>query len=457
MVLHYLLTKHFVIIVCILLKSPSIVVKLTLMKRHRSTHYLLIVIVSVLFSYSKSNAQLTMYLDSVKNVCLSDSFVHVPLRTKKFKNILEIQGAIKWNPAILQFTSFNYGNSNPLQLDSSMVNIDSINGYFLIAWFASNIMVPVSVSDTTILLSLNFKVKNILVGNTDFKFTSYPTFPNAIAPPLPSQIVDSSFKVLTDTLFVPGNISFITPPVVIQNGNSLEAVAYGSPISYQWNFAGVPVSGETNASYVNPTNVGGSYTITAYYADGCNLTSNSIILPIVLKDFRGYYKAGKAELFWSSSFEINGAYFIIERSTDGKKFVAINKVKTSNNKSGTNYNYSDVLSSVSDKAYYRLKMVDKDGTSSYSNVLALELTNTFSMSIFPNPVHDNLSLHIKNNYTENVLVKVIDMLGKVVLQQTAQLNMGSNTVNLNVSTLSKGNYTVIIKGNSQQQELFIKY
>ena len=102
-------------------------------------------------------------------------------------------------------------------------------------------------------------------------------------------------------------------------------------------------------------------------------------------------------------------------------------------------------------------MVDKDGTSSYSNVLALELTNTFSMSIFPNPVHDNLSLHIKNNYTENVLVKVIDMLGKVVLQQTAQLNMGSNTVNLNVSTLSKGNYTVIIKGNSQQQELFIKY
>jgi len=426
-----------------------------LMEKHSKKLYLCVMLLSIFGICAKSNAQFSIYLDSAKNVCLTDSVVTVPLRIKNFKGILEVQGAIKWNPSMLQFSAVNYGANNPLQLDSSMVNVDTLNGYILIAWFAPNILVPVTLPDTTSILSINFKVKSTGSGNTAIKFTSYPALTKAIASPLPSQIVDSSLKVLTDTLFLPGYVSFITPPIVIQNGTSLTAVANGSPVGYQWNLAGVPVSGETNATYLNPAVVGGSYTVTAYYANGCAETSASILLPIVLKNFTGYYKEGKAKLFWTTTSENNMAYYAIEKSDDGKNFVVTDKVNALNNRTGASYSY--ISSSVVGKAYYRLMIVDKDGATSFSNVIAINPINSLSISIYPNPAHNNLSLHLQNNKAETVTVKVKDMLGRVVVQQTSSLGLGINSLSINVSYLSKGNYLVVVDGDSSQQLMFVKY
>ena len=412
---------------------------------------------SVLGTVNKTNAQFTMYLDSVKNVCSTDSTVKVSLKTKNFKGILEVQGAVKWNPSVLQFVSFDFGANNPIQLDSSMVNVDSVNGYILIAWVNADILVPVTLPNATSLFSINLKIKTTLGGNTNLKFTSYPAVTNAIAPPLPSQIVDSSLKVRTDTSFIPGFVSFIIPPAVVQNGTSLSAVASGSPISYQWNLAGNPIAGETSVTYANPGVVGGNYTVTAYYPNGCAETSNSIILPILLKDFNGYYKTGKAQLFWTSTNEINAAYFTIERSFDGKRFVAIDKVTASNNKSGAKYSYADIITSLIDKVYYRLQITDKDGLAAYSNVLSFGDNSTSYLSIYPNPVHDNLSLHIQGNKTENIVVKVTDMSGRVVVQKPISLGSGLNNFSINVSSLAKGNYMIEVKGSTQQQQMFMKY
>ena len=428
-----------------------------MMKRYPSLVYQIALLLCLFFLQLRSDAQVTMYLDSIKNVCLNDSSVTVQLRTKKFKGILEVQGAIKWNPSILKFSSFNFDNYNPLQLDSTMLSVDSLNGYILLAWFAPNIIVPQSVVDTSVLLSIKFKVTSAGSGNTLVQFTSYPAVSNAIAPPLPSQIVDSTLKVRTDTLFVPGYLSFLMPPMVVQEGTSLSAIASGFPTGYQWNLAGAPVVGETNATYSNPTSVGGSYTVTAYYADGCVETSGAIALPITLLNFNGENKEGKVQLTWTSGVEINADYYSIERSMDGKNFVAINKVKAYNRKAGANYLFTDNTGSIGDKAYYRLKLADKNGYNSYSSVISISGIPSNALSIFPNPVRDNLSLQIHNKKAETVVVTITDLTDRVIIQQTTPLTAGANTVHINVSTLSKGTYVIVVKGESQLQQKFMKY
>ena len=102
-------------------------------------------------------------------------------------------------------------------------------------------------------------------------------------------------------------------------------------------------------------------------------------------------------------------------------------------------------------------IVDKDGATSFSNVIAINPINSLSISIYPNPAHNNLSLHLQNNKAETVTVKVKDMLGRVVVQQTSSLGLGINSLSINVSYLSKGNYLVVVDGDSSQQLMFVKY
>ena len=61
-----------------------------------------------------------------------------------------------------------------------------------------------------------------------------------------------------------------------------------------------------------------------------------------------------------------------------------------------------------------------------------------------------------NGKNESVVVQVIDMLGKVVKQQTVELIAGSNHILLAVDNLAKGSYFILIKGDEARQKLFIK-
>lgn len=79
--------------------------------------------------------------------------------------------------------------------------------------------------------------------------------------------------------------------------------------------------------------------------------------------------------------------------------------------------------------------VFKPGTANPSNIKGQNNVNSF-VKIYPNPVHDQLSIEliVPNNNTQSV--QVIDILGKV--QLTAPLKQQHNTIDL--SSLAKGSY-----------------
>ncbi len=131
--------------------------------------------------------------------------------------------------------------------------------------------------------------------------------------------------------------------------------------------------------------------IYGFYADLRNRGTFSISatgspLPITLLSFKGEHHADKNVLHWSTATELNNQGFELQYSADGNNF---NKLAFINSKA-INGNRSTILSyefadarPLSGNSWYRLKQVDKDGQSSFSNILLLkgEKINAITLSI----------------------------------------------------------------------------
>ncbi len=391
----------------------------------------------------------TLYLDSLDNICTTGTSISVSLRAKNFTSVLGFQGSIVWDTAILKYTSISYGSSVIALNASNMGLTSAANGNVNFLWF-DNSLTPQTVADTTILFTLKFNVVKVLVGFSPVKLSNTPT-------KLEINEADMTGFPMTsvDAEFFSGGVGFVTNPTISKTGTTLTAVVSGTPTSYEWKLNGVTVG--TGKTLTNATG-SGSYTVTATYPTGCVLTS-APLLPIQLKQFSGFYKAGSANLNWTSLNDQAGVVYILQRSTNGVEFtnvIQIPSIATSSNRSNGSYTTADAIASSS-KLYYRLLIKANDGSYSYSNVVVLTVNGKVGLSIYPNPVKENLSLQIQNLKDENVTVQIVDILGKVIKQQQVQLYVGANTANINVAELGRGNYLVIVKGESVQKQQFIKY
>ena len=79
-------------------------------------------------------------------------------------------------------------------------------------------------------------------------------------------------------------------------------------------------------------------------------------------------------------------------------------------------------------------------------------------AVWPNPTNDKLNFSLKSNYQENVQTSLIDMQGRVVMNNafTFESQEGYNT--LDVSQLESGIYTLYIKQgkHEEKQKVIIK-
>jgi hypothetical protein len=185
-----------------------------------------------------------------------------------------------------------------------------------------------------------------------------------------------------------------------------------------------------------------------------SLTSNT--LPLTLLAFNASLNNSTVTTNWQTTNEVNTNYFNIAYSKDGIQFESIGKV---NAKGSGNYSFNQTLSSTDLEApilYYRLQQFDKDGSFTYSNIIPVLLQKKQGLVIYPNPVKEILHSQLFASNSEVVAITVTDLQGKIVQQYKLQLQQGSNSINLNVSTLSVGSYVLTIQGRSLQQKKFIK-
>ncbi len=115
------------------------------------------------------------------------------------------------------------------------------------------------------------------------------------------------------------------------------------------------------------------------------------------------------QVIWETTTEVNTTSFAIERGNDEKSFSVIGNEAAK----GIGANQYDFTDNAPFKGtnYYRLKMIDKDGNFSYSNVVEVQLTaDRLPLTVFPNPSKDKITISGSHIAT----VQVVDNMGRVV-------------------------------------------
>ena len=156
-------------------------------------------------------------------------------------------------------------------------------------------------------------------------------------------------------------------------------------------------------------------------------------LPVTLISFTATKVSEEATalLNWQTSSETNSDRFGIERSQDGKKWINIGNV-TANGDKNTNswYSFPD-KNPMDSENLYRLKMIDKDGSFSFSRIQSVYFDA--QINFYPNPVKDLLK--IKGVAVGKV--QLINNAGKVVYSSD-----NIPTEGIDMGTLSAGVYLV---------------
>ncbi len=172
-------------------------------------------------------------------------------------------------------------------------------------------------------------------------------------------------------------------------------------------------------------------------------------LPITLISFSGKQMDEHVMLTWSTASELNNWYFEILRSSDGEHFETIGSVTGAGTSSAPrHYSLLDTKARFYSKEktifYYKLKQVDIDGRFSYSAVIALEIKGTLTISIFPNPVSEQLHIQIQGANCSDYLISILDNQGSVV----KSMKLDESYI-LDVNELSPGVYFLRIHCGNQ--------
>ena len=274
----------------------------------------------------------------------------------------------------------------------------------------------------------------------------------------------------------------VTPPLVPngvfqQEWWDLEQVAGASSahVSLKWNDARKTLNHTNPSSLVVAhftggiwTSAGGASSDPAGSSTGTVGPSNTLSsfspftfgstatpLPITLGSFIVEDQDCKAYLSWTTTLELNAASFDIQQSNDATNFNTVATVKADD--AASTYHFT-VLQTTR-QSFYRLRMVDLDGTATYSGIDGLTLTclpSAQRLSLYPNPVSSgtNIQAHLTSSDARGTgELQVFDGSGRRLYAMVVNVNSGDNLYSLPTTGLPQGVYNVVVIGNGWRSDV----
>ncbi|WP_264788461.1 T9SS type A sorting domain-containing protein [Aureispira anguillae] len=156
---------------------------------------------------------------------------------------------------------------------------------------------------------------------------------------------------------------------------------------------------------------------------------------------------------WSTSKEVNVDHFVIERSTDDANFSPITThTATGNSQILQNYSIDDYAVLPNVNYYYRIKIVNTDGSVDYTHSVVAALVkdgNVQTINLFPNPIAEgNATLEITSISDKQSSIIVYDAIGQLIMSKEINVQKGLNTYSIATQDWPGGIYYVHI--NSAQ-------
>jgi len=158
-------------------------------------------------------------------------------------------------------------------------------------------------------------------------------------------------------------------------------------------------------------------------------------LPVKLLYFTALADGNKVRLNWDVANEESTLYYEVEKSLTGTGFSHLLSV-TSLQRPNSQYTDYDYAPSIGWN-FYRLKIVDKSGSFTYSPVRAVKFDKGLEeVKIFPDPATTVLNIQLPSSYAGKVTLQVYSADGKYI----SSMKPTVNTIQLNVLSLPPGTY-----------------
>ncbi len=231
---------------------------------------------------------------------------------------------------------------------------------------------------------------------------------------------------------------------VAQNGDILNGIGntIGSEIYGQY-FIGVSPDVNTNTDGINQ------------FSRFSVMNIGSFILPVRWLSFTANAKDQNAVLSWIVAEEKNVASYTIEKSTDGVVYFPLGNVSVSQNNINYNqYSFTDYAPQKS-KNYYRIKLNDLNGSSTYSKVQTLDFGQQNKVVITPNPIINNYcNLSLTDLSVGVYALELFNTNGISVLKQNINHSLSGESFKIGLpSFLNSGWYIFILANKNVQYKI----
>ena len=229
---------------------------------------------------------------------------------------------------------------------------------------------------------------------------------------------------------------------------SVPSSASPQTISLSW--TGITVAVGTPNSFLRVRLASTSFTTsnaTGWYSDGETedypVISSAAPLTIQLLDFNASLTSDKNVLLkWKASSDNESDGFEVERSKDQVTWEKIGAVKINSSGLISDYNFLDQQPNQG-KSYYRLKMIEKSGSSKYSSVRLIQIDQLITkIKVYPNPTKRDVTVSFNSSVGQTATLTIRSIGGEPLIKRNVTLSQGENKMQVSVDGLSNGLYLV---------------
>ena len=264
----------------------------------------------------------------------------------------------------------------------------------------------------------------------------------------------------------------ITPEVPIFCGISDTAtsdiyVTNPHPTSvYTWSTIGGNITYTAPSGTWIQVNQPGTYIVTQrlmancspYATDTVTITRDTtcMVLPARFRSFSGVYNASEknAALQWNIQNNSFVKSFAVEASINGGGFADAGMVSADGDlkdEASYNFNYNTPFG-TSSFIEFRIRMINHDGSYSYSRILRINAKPPVKagINIAPNPVRGKFQMTITSSADVQAQISFLDMQGRLVSVMNEMLKKGTNVFSITLNeNWQPGIYNALLKINQE--------
>lgn len=210
----------------------------------------------------------------------------------------------------------------------------------------------------------------------------------------------------------------------------------------------IPCGAEVNVSIIGYTNNSGNK---GGDCIGFSENISTAALPVELVDFHSTIIDEQVLLEWTTASEIDHDYFAIERSIDTEAFKTIGQVNGSDDSYELkHYTFMD-QSPATGNNFYRLRQVDLNGHTAFSDIRVVRLSSIKDYVIYPSFAREKVTVNFGKQLESELSIRVVNMSGKLVKE--IQAGRGQKELIIETADLMYGAYMVTFVSEGDRDRL----